>query len=111
MKAVLKHIVAHTYKPLLVKYLSKTRMYRYEDIRLRFHRRFFIPDFFSVHNCCCNIYQTIAFTRQKFFRTGLWQRAYFNSMQQKKEQMLLQQILIMLQLSFLKKTAGRMKRN
>ena len=46
MKAVLKHIIAHTYKPLLVKYLSRTRVYRYKDIRLEIPPQVFHPGFF-----------------------------------------------------------------
>lgn len=47
MRTVLKHIVANTYKPLLVKYLSKTRVYRYEDIQLEIPPQVFHPGFFS----------------------------------------------------------------
>lgn len=46
MKQILKYIVARTYKPLLVKYLSSTRTYVYKGIVLEvppsvFHPRFF----------------------------------------------------------------------
>ena len=47
MRTVLKHIVANTYKPLLVKYLSKTRMYRYHDITIEIPPVVFHPGFFS----------------------------------------------------------------
>ena len=47
MKAALKNIVAHTYKPLLVRYLSKTRTYCYEDIRLEIPPEVFHPGFFT----------------------------------------------------------------
>ena len=47
MRTALKHIVANTYKPLLVKYLSKTRVYRYEDIRLEIPPQVFHPGFFT----------------------------------------------------------------
>jgi release factor glutamine methyltransferase len=47
MKTVLKHIVARTYKPWLVKYLSKTRVYRYAGIRLEIPPQVFHPGFFS----------------------------------------------------------------
>jgi release factor glutamine methyltransferase len=46
MKAAIKHIVAHTYKPLLVRYLSKTRVYKYEDIKLEIPPQVFHPGFF-----------------------------------------------------------------
>ncbi|MBC7874672.1 MAG: methyltransferase [Ferruginibacter sp.] len=47
MRTVLKHIVANTYKPLLVKYLSKTRLYHYDDICLEIPPQVFHPGFFS----------------------------------------------------------------
>jgi release factor glutamine methyltransferase len=46
MKTVLKHIVAFTYKPLLVKYLSKIRIYTYENIQLEISPEVFHPGFF-----------------------------------------------------------------
>jgi release factor glutamine methyltransferase len=47
MKAALKHIVAHTYKPLLVRYLSKTRIYKSRDIKLEVPSQVFHPGFFT----------------------------------------------------------------
>lgn len=47
MKAALKHIVAHTYKPLLIKYLSKTRKYKSGGITLEIPTQVFHPGFFS----------------------------------------------------------------
>jgi release factor glutamine methyltransferase len=46
MNAALKHIVARTYKPWLVKYLSKTRVYKYGDIKLEIPPQVFHPGFF-----------------------------------------------------------------
>jgi len=46
MKLTLKHIVAKTYKPLLVKYLSKKRMYRYAGVKLEIPPEVFHPGFF-----------------------------------------------------------------
>lgn len=46
MNTAFKHIVARTYKPLLVKYLAKTRTYRYQDIRLFVPPEVFHPGFF-----------------------------------------------------------------
>ncbi|HKO81813.1 MAG TPA: methyltransferase [Chitinophagaceae bacterium] len=46
MKAVLKNIVAHTYKPLLERYLSKIRSYNYENIQLEISPQVFHPGFF-----------------------------------------------------------------
>lgn len=47
MRTVLKHIVAKTYKPLLIKYLSKTRTYHYENILLEIPPQVFHPGFFT----------------------------------------------------------------
>ena len=47
MRTVLKHIVASTYKPLLVKYLSKKRIYHYKGLRLEIPPEVFHPGFFS----------------------------------------------------------------
>ena len=46
MRSIIKHIVGKTYKPLLEKYLSKTRSYQYEDIRLEIAPEVFHPGFF-----------------------------------------------------------------
>jgi release factor glutamine methyltransferase len=46
MKRVVKYIVGKTYKPLLVKYLAKTRIYHYGDIMLEIPPEVFHPRFF-----------------------------------------------------------------
>lgn len=46
MKKVIRNIVARTYKPLLERYLSKTRLYRYGDILLEIPPEVFHPGFF-----------------------------------------------------------------
>lgn len=46
MKRVIKHIVAHTYKPLLTRYLSRIREYSYGDIHLQISPQVFHPGFF-----------------------------------------------------------------
>lgn len=46
MNTVIRHIVANTYKPLLAKYLSKTRLYKYENLRLEIPSEVFHPGFF-----------------------------------------------------------------
>jgi len=46
MNTVIRHIVANTYKPLLTKYLSKTRMYRHGRLRLQIAPEVFHPGFF-----------------------------------------------------------------
>ena len=46
MRRLLKYIVGRTYKPLLVKYLSGTRTYRYKNICLEVRPEVFHPRFF-----------------------------------------------------------------
>lgn len=46
LRALLKNIVAHTYKPLLEKYLSKIRTYNYQDIQIQIPPEVFHPGFF-----------------------------------------------------------------
>ena len=46
MRGLVKYIVSSTYKPLLVKYLSKTRMYSYKGIHLEVPPQVFHPGFF-----------------------------------------------------------------
>lgn len=46
MKTALRHIVSKAYKPLLVRYLEKARMFRYKDILLRVAPEVFHPGFF-----------------------------------------------------------------
>lgn len=46
MNTVIRHIVANTYKPLLTRYLSKTRVYRYGHLRLEIAPEVFHPGFF-----------------------------------------------------------------
>lgn len=43
---MIKHIVSRTYKPMLVKYLSKTRKFRHKDIVLQIPPQVFHPGFF-----------------------------------------------------------------
>ena len=46
MRGLIKHIVSATYKPLLVKYLAKTRTYSYKGIHLEIPPQVFHPGFF-----------------------------------------------------------------
>ena len=46
MKRAIKHLTTRLYKPLLVKYLSATRMYTYKGIRLVIPPAVFHPGFF-----------------------------------------------------------------
>ena len=42
----MKYVVGHTYKPLLEKYLSRKRTYRYNGFRLEIPPEVFHPGFF-----------------------------------------------------------------
>ena len=46
MRQVVKYIVERTYRPILVSYLSKTRFYTCNDIRLQVPPQVFHPGFF-----------------------------------------------------------------
>ena len=46
MRKTLKHIIAHTYRPILGRYLAKKRIYRYKDIVLEIPPGIFHPGFF-----------------------------------------------------------------
>jgi release factor glutamine methyltransferase len=70
MKTVLKHIVAHTYKPLLVKYLSKTRTYKYDDIKLDIAPQVFHPGFFFSTQLLLNYVRTLSLQGKSFFELG-----------------------------------------
>ena len=70
MNTVLKHIVTRTYKPLLVKYLSKTRVYRYEDIRLEISPQVFHPGFFFSTKILLHHLGGMPITGKKFLELG-----------------------------------------
>jgi release factor glutamine methyltransferase len=70
MKAVLKHIVAHTYKPLLVKYLSKQRVYEYADIKLEIPPEVFHPGFFFSTRLLLKYLKQLQLKDKKFLELG-----------------------------------------
>ena len=70
MKAALRNIVAHTYKPLLVKYLSKTRVYKYGDIRLEIPPEVFHPGFFFSTRLLLNHIKQLPLHGKKFLEPG-----------------------------------------
>src|SRR4030095_3680463 len=47
MRSLIKHIVGRTYKPLLVRYLSKTRTYSWKGITVEVPPSVFHPGFFT----------------------------------------------------------------
>ncbi len=70
MKAALRHIVAHTYKPLLIKYLSKIRIYKYEDIRLEISPQVFHPGFFFSTRLLLKYIKQLPLRGQHFLEPG-----------------------------------------
>lgn len=70
MKPVLKHIVAHTYKPLLVKYLAKTRTYRHNGIHLIIPPEVFHPGFFFSTGFLLGAVKKIPLRDKKFLELG-----------------------------------------
>lgn len=70
MKTLLKNIVGRTYKPLLVKYLSKTRIYRYKDIRLEIAPQVFHPGFFFSTQLLLQYISKMQLRDKKFLEPG-----------------------------------------
>lgn len=70
MRTVLKHIVANTYKPLLVRYLSKTRTYRYGSIRLEIPPQVFHPGFFFSTQLLLRYISTFPLQNKSFLELG-----------------------------------------
>ena len=70
MKAALRHIISRTYKPLLVKYLSKTRVYKYNGIRLAIPPDVFHPGFFFSTRLLLNHIRRLSLQGKKFLEPG-----------------------------------------
>ncbi len=70
MNTVLKHIVANTYKPLLVKYLAKTRVYRYKDICLTISPEVFHPGFFFSTKLLLQYINKLPLPEKSFLELG-----------------------------------------
>lgn len=70
LNSTFKHIVARTYKPLLVKYLSKTRMYRYRDISLAIAPEVFHPGFFFSTKFLLQYISRLPLKEKKFLELG-----------------------------------------
>ena len=70
MKTVLKHIVSRTYKPLLVRYLSKKRVYRYEGVHLEISPEVFHPGFFFSTRLLLKYIKQLHLAGQRFLEPG-----------------------------------------
>ncbi|HKB45316.1 MAG TPA: HemK2/MTQ2 family protein methyltransferase, partial [Chitinophagaceae bacterium] len=60
----------HTYKPLLVKYLSKTRIYKYENIKLEIPPQIFHPGFFFSTRLLLNYIKQLPLKDKSFLEPG-----------------------------------------
>lgn len=70
MTTALRHIIAHTYKPLLLKYLSKIRIYKYEDIQLEISPQVFHPGFFFSTRLLLKYIKQLPLEGQRFLEPG-----------------------------------------
>ncbi len=70
MKRIVKYIVERTYKPLLVKYLSKTRAYSYKGIVLEVPPDVFHPGFFSSTKILLRYISKEHLEHKKFLEPG-----------------------------------------
>ena len=70
MNKLLKYVVARTYKPLLVRYLSKTRVYAYKGIVLSIPRQVFHPGFFFSTKLLLNYIGHLQLRHKKFLELG-----------------------------------------
>ena len=70
MKATIKNIVTHTYKPWLEKYLSKKRIYRYGNIKLEIPPEVFHPGFFFSTRILLNYIKQLELKGKTFLEPG-----------------------------------------
>jgi len=70
MKTAIKHIVAYTYRPLLARYLSKMRVYRYGNIRLEVPPQVFHPGFFFSTKLLLNYIRRFELQGKNFLEPG-----------------------------------------
>lgn len=70
MTTALRHIIAHTYKPLLLKYLSKIRIYKFEDIHLEISPQVFHPGFFFSTRLLLKYIKQLPLQGQRFLEPG-----------------------------------------
>jgi release factor glutamine methyltransferase len=70
MRNLLKYIVARTYKPMLVRYLSYTSQYRYKNIRLEVPPEVFHPGFFTSTKLLLKHISTLDLANKNFLELG-----------------------------------------
>ncbi|HEV8272295.1 MAG TPA: methyltransferase [Chitinophagaceae bacterium] len=70
MQKIIGRLANTFYKPLLTKYLSKTRGYRYKDIRLRIPPEVFHPGFFFSTRLLINFIKRLEIENKTFLELG-----------------------------------------
>lgn len=70
MRQTIKHITTRLYKPLLVKYLSATRMYTYKGIRLVIPPAVFHPGFFFSTRLLLRYIDSLSLKHQSLLELG-----------------------------------------
>ncbi|HEV8273249.1 MAG TPA: methyltransferase, partial [Chitinophagaceae bacterium] len=70
MQKIIGRLANTFYKPLLTKYLSKTRGYRYKDIRLRIPPEVFHPGFFFSTRLLINYIKGLEIDNKTFLELG-----------------------------------------
>ena len=70
MKSIIKYIVARTYRPLLVKYLSGTRTYTFKNIRLEVPPQVFHPGFFFSTKLLLKYIGRLPLSEKSFLELG-----------------------------------------
>jgi len=70
MRGIVKYIVATTYRPLLVKYLSKTRTYSYRGLMLHIPPEVFHPGFFFSTKLLLRYIEKEHFQKKTFLELG-----------------------------------------
>ena len=70
MRALIRHIVQVTYKPLLERYLSRTRVYTHSGTRLLIPADVFHPGFFFSSRLLLNYVSRLSLTGKRFLELG-----------------------------------------
>jgi release factor glutamine methyltransferase len=70
LNTAIKNIIEYTYKPLLVKYLSKTRVYRCNGICLEIPPQVFHPRFFFSTQLLLQYITTLQLDKKNFLELG-----------------------------------------
>jgi release factor glutamine methyltransferase len=70
LNTAVKYIVGNTWQPLLRKYLSKARVYRYKNIRLQIPSSVFHPGFFFSTHLLLDQIKKISLSNKKLLEPG-----------------------------------------